>query len=465
MRGQHARAAPGALPANAGDELNGRIVGMTSSSASSPLQVGDLVELDVTGIAHGGVCVARHEGRVVFVSDTIPGERVRARVTEARKKSFARAATVSVLQASEDRRPHIWAEAVLERDPDERAGGAEFGHIALDRQRALKAEVLADSMRRFGGLDDAALARITGGELRVEAAPGDDEANGLGWRTRVRLHVDPESGVVGPYAARSRTVVPVESLPLATEGVGFIAPLDDLMPDLEAVDLVAPSADDPRMLVSYPGERARAGENDAVRESVGGREFLVRAGGFWQVHREAPNTLFEAVRDAILALIDAGRFDASATNLDLYGGAGLLAAAMAEAAGPALKVTTVEADSGATDDASENLAELVGALALTSRVDRYLADLIKAAAPVRERLRRATVVLDPPRSGAGGEVCAQLGELRPANLVYVACDPVALARDTKTLREQGYEIESLRAFDLFPHTHHLEALAVFTYAS
>ncbi len=421
---------------------------MTSSPA---LQVGDLIELDVTGIAHGGVCVARHEGRVVFVSDTIPGERVRARVTEARKKSFARAATVEVLTASEDRRPHFWAEATLERDPEERAGGAEFGHITLERQRSLKADVLEDALRRFGGLDNADIARVTGGELCVEAAPGDDEANGLGWRTRVRLHIDPETGVAGPYAARSRNVIPVKSLPLANEEIGFIAPLDDLMPDLETVDLVAPSADDPRMLLGLQGARTRAGENDAVRESVGGREFLVRAGGFWQVHREAPNTLFEAVRDAILELIEDGRFDASATNLDLYGGAGLLAAAMAEAAGPSLKVTTVESDPGATDDAAENLSELVGALALTSRVDRYLADLLKASAPVRDRLRRATIVLDPPRSGAGGEVCAQIGELQPANLVYMACDPVALARDTKTLRDLGYEIDSLRAFDLF-HT-------------
>ncbi len=451
---------------------------MTHTPATgAPLAPGNLIELDVTGIAHGGVCVARYEGRVVFVADAIPGERVLARVTEARKKSFARATTVSVLDASEDRRPHVWAEAALERDPDERAGGAEFGHIALARQRSLKAEVLEDALRRFGGLSDDEIARAanteTGSGINVEAAPGDDEANGLGWRTRVRLHVETgdessshrgaaPSGSVGPYAARSRRVILVEHLPLAVEAIGYLAPLGDLMPGLEAVDLVAPSADDPRMLVVEPGSKTRAGENDAVRESVGGREFLVRAGGFWQVHREAPLVLFEAVRNAVESLIDAGRFDAGATNLDLYGGAGLLAAAMAEAAGPALKVTTVESDPGATDNAAENLSELVGALAVTSRVDRYLADLLKAAGPVRERLRRATVVLDPPRSGAGGEVCAQLGELAPANLVYVACDPVALARDARTLREAGYELASLRAFDLFPHTHHLEALAVFT---
>ena len=430
----------------------------------TPLAVGDEIELDITGIAHGGVTVARHQGRVVFVADAIPGERVRARVTEARKKSFARAATVAVREPSADRREHVWPEAALSRDPDERAGGAEFGHIALPRQRALKAEVLTDALHRFGGLTDAEIAEAAGGALEVEAAPGDDEANGLGWRTRVRLHVDPETGEVGPYASRSRRVITVETLPLAVEAIGYIAPLDELMPDVETVDLIAPSADDPRMLITLPGDKKRAGENDAVQESVGGREFLVRAGGFWQVHREAPETLFTAVRDAIHQLSEAGRFDAAATNLDLYGGAGLLAAAMAEAAGPALKVTTVEADPGATDDAAENLSELVGALAVTSRVDRYLADLLKAAPTVRDRLRRATVVLDPPRSGAGGEICAQLGELAPANLVYVACDPVALARDTATLRGLGYRLTSLRAFDLFPHTHHLEALAVFARA-
>ena len=426
------------------------------------LAPGDLIELDITGIAHGGVCVARHDGRVVFVADAIPGERVRARITEARKKSFARAATVEVLVASPDRRPHIWPEAALERDPDERAGGAEFGHVSLERQRSLKAEVLDDALRRFGGLGDEQIARATDGfGVVVAAAPGDDEAGGLGWRTRVRLHVDSERGQAGPYAARSRRVIPVASLPLANEQIGYIAPLDEPMPGVDTVDLVAPSADDPRMLITAEGERTRAGENQAVRESVGGREFLVRAGGFWQVHREAPRVLFEAVRDAIRGLNERGRFDAGAANLDLYGGAGLLAAAMGEAAGPALKVTSVEADPGATDDAAENLSELVGTLAVTARVDRHLADLAAAPGPVRDRLRRATVVLDPPRSGAGGEVCALLGELAPANLVYVACDPVALARDTATLIGLGYELDSLRAFDLFPHTHHLEALAVF----
>lgn len=431
---------------------------------ASPLSIGDEIDLDITGIAHGGVSVARHDGRVVFVADAIPGERVRARVTDAKKKSFARAATVEVLAASPDRREQVWVEASIARDPVERAGGAEFGHIALERQRALKAEVLADALRRFGGVelaaeDDEDLADLLS-EL-VEPAPGDDPDDGLGYRTRVRLHVDPETGAVGPYAARSRRVIPVDSLPLASEGIAQIAPLGEALPGVATVDLVAPSADDPRMLLGLDGQKARAGENDRVRELVEDRGFLVRTGGFWQVHRAAPAVLFTAVRDAVADLLEADRFDPGAANLDLYGGAGLLAAAMAEAAGPGLKVTTVEADEGATDDAAENLAEIVGALALSARVDRHLASLLDAPAQVRDRLRHGTVVLDPPRSGAGGDVTRQLAELSPASIVYVACDPVALARDAKSLRDAGYELTGLRAFDIFPHTHHFESLAVF----
>lgn len=432
--------------------------------SGAPIEIGAEIELDVTGIAHGGVSVARHEGRVVFVADAIPGERVRARVTDAKKKSFARATTTDVINASADRRNHIWDAASLDRDPEDRAGGAEFGHISLERQRALKAEVLTDAMSRFGGVE---LAVEEGDTLAdalndlVEPAPGDEEANGLGYRSRVRLHVDPETGAVGPYAARSRKVITVDSLPLANVDIAQIAPLSDLMPGAATVDLVAPSADDPRMLLTMVGEKTRAGASDTIHELVEDRGFLVRAGGFWQVHREAPALLFNAVRDAVSELIEAGRFDPAAGNLDLYGGSGLLAAAVAEAAGPGIKITTVESDDAATDDAAENLSELVGALAMTARVDRHLAELLKATSSVRDRLRRGTVVLDPPRSGAGGAVTAQLTELEPANIVYVACDPVALARDTKTLREAGYELTSLRAFDIFPHTHHFETLATF----
>ncbi|SFR86187.1 tRNA/tmRNA/rRNA uracil-C5-methylase, TrmA/RlmC/RlmD family [Agromyces sp. CF514] len=411
---------------------------------------GPVLELDVERIAHGGVAVAHHEGRVVFVADAIPGERVRARVTDAAHTRFWRADTLEVLTASDDRRPHVWAEASVERAPDRRAGGAEFGHIAPERQRALKAEVLADALRRMGGVDR--LVEVL--PVDQALAPG-VRADGTGWRTRVRLQVDGE-GRVGPYAARSHTVVPVSSVPLAVDELAALAPLADRFPGARTVDLVAPSGADPQVIVVDEGERMPRDRRPVTAEIVGDRSFAVDRDGFWQVHRGAAATLSKAVQD----LVDADRFDPRAANLDLYGGVGLLAAAVGDRFGETVRITSVESDERATTHAGANLADWVGARAVTARVDRYLAQLEADAGPgERARLRDATVVLDPPRSGAGREVVERLVALGPRQLVYVACDPVALARDIGLFRERGYELEALEAFDLFPNTHHVEAVA------
>ena len=182
------------------------------------MDVGHEIELDITGVAHG-VFVGRHEGRVVFVPDTLPGERVRVRLTDTKKSSFWRGEVVEVLDASPDRRPHVWPQADLSRPAELRPGGADFGHIALERQRALKLDVLRDALGRIGRLElpttieAAHPVRATDGTVLAE-----ESADGTGWRTRVSLHVD-EEGRVGPYAARSHTVVPVTELPLATDAL------------------------------------------------------------------------------------------------------------------------------------------------------------------------------------------------------------------------------------------------------
>jgi len=409
--------------------------------------VGTLLELDVTGIAHGGISVARHEGRVVFVSDAVPGERVVARVTEDRKKSFWRADTVSVVTPSEHRVDHVWPEAALDRDPAVRAGGAEFGHIALPHQRTLKHDVLVDAFARFARTD---LTEVLGHDVTVEAAPGDDAANGLGWRTRVRLHVD-EAGTAGPFAARSHTVVPVGSLPLASQRVQDSAPLArGAMPGAGVVDVIAPSgAEGARLVIDDQ-------KPTVVTEVVGDRSFSVDDDGFWQVHRQAPAVLTAAVQD----LVDRDRLDPEGQHLDLYGGVGLLAAALGDVVGPKARITSVESAPRATEHAQENLSEWIGARAETGRVDRWLArTAADASRPELQRFRAGTIVLDPPRSGAGREVVVQIAALQPAQVVYVACDPVALARDVATFADLGYRLEALRAFDLFPHTHHLEAVA------
>jgi tRNA/tmRNA/rRNA uracil-C5-methylase (TrmA/RlmC/RlmD family) len=403
--------------------------------------LGREVELDVTGIAHGGISVARLDGRVVFVADTLPGEKVVARVTEDRKKSFWRADTVSVVEASEHRRPHVWSAAALEVDPVDRAGGAEFGHIDLAHQRELKSQVLRDALVRTGGVPEAE-ATVT-----VEALPGDDERRGTGWRTRVRLHLDAD-GRPGQYAARSHRVVPVRDLPLASDEVAAAAPLGEAFPGEEHVDVLSPSVGGARLVI---GRQAPT----AITETVGERSFRLDDRGFWQVHREAAATLTAAVQQ----MVDPAAFDPRADNLDLYGGVGLLAAALGDAFGPAVRVTSVESDERATEHASENLAEWLGASAETGRVERWVRQRAdRATSAERDRARAATVVLDPPRSGAGKEVVTALGELSPAQVVYVACDPVALARDVALFREVGYDAVELRAFDLFPNTHHVETV-------
>ena len=404
--------------------------------------LGRTIELDVTNIAHGGVSVARHDGRVVFVADAIPGERVLARVSSDSKKSFWRAETVEVLEASPHRQPHVWDAAALDRDPVDRAGGAEFGHIELAHQRELKRQVITDSLARMARLER---------DVTVEAVPGDDERAGTGWRTRVRLHVD-DQGRPGPFAARSHRVIPVTSLPLATAELEASAPLGERFDGYESVDVLNPSTGGVRLIV---GDQ----KPSVITERVGEREFRLADSGFWQVHRGAAATLTEAVQSAI----DPELFDSQAANLDLYGGVGLLAAAVADRFGPSTRITSVESDATATDFAAENLSEWLGARAETGRVERWVAALAASAGPSeRERLARATVVLDPPRAGAGRDVVEAVARLKPAQVVYVACDPVAFARDTALFADLGYHLGGLRAFDLFPHTHHVEAVGTFT---
>jgi len=402
----------------------------------------ELLELEITNVAHGGIFVARHEGRVIFVSDAIDGETVLARVSDTSQKNFWRADTVEVVKPSEHRQEHVWSAASVERDPEERVGGAEFGHIALAHQRDLKAFVIEDSLKRFGGLERTAT---------VQALPGDEASGGIEWRTRVRLHVDAE-GRVGPYAARSHRVIPVDDLPLAVPELEVLAPLNQRISGATSIDLVAPSAD--RARVSARSEGA-SDKLVVIHERVGNREFALAETAFWQVHRHAAATL----SDAVSRLIDGERFDVRAANQDLYGGVGLLAAAVGDRFGSTTRITSVESNEDATEFAAENLADWVGARAVTARVDRYLRDVVReSTARDKEAWAAATVVLDPPRAGAGRDVVDALGALSPEQIIYVACDPVALARDVKYFAAHGYAVEELEAFDLFPNTHHVEAV-------
>ena len=387
------------------------------------------VELEIGAPGHGGFCVARREGQVYFVRHALPGERVRAVVTE-QAKNFARADAVEVLDSS----PH----RVVPRCPVAApggCGGCDWQHADLGYQRELKAMVVAEQLRRLAGVER---------EVVVEGLPGD----GFGWRTRVRFAVD-ASGRAGFHRHRSHEIVPVAGCPIAhplVEAAGVEAKEWHRATEVEVVAATASGRHLLRTTSRRDGSTRTAGEVDAVEEVAVGRRWRVRAGGFWQVHPGAADVLSAAVMEGLEPA-------PGERALDLYAGAGLFAGSLAAAVGEAGKVTAIESFEIAAGDASHNLADLPNVTVVHADVRRALAD-VEGDVDV--------VVLDPPRSGAGRAVVQQLCRLAPRAVAYVACDPAALARDVATFAAEGYELTGLRAFDLFPQTHHVECVAILT---
>ncbi|MEO6510938.1 MAG: TRAM domain-containing protein [Nocardioides sp.] len=356
-------------------------------------RAGERFAVDVGPVAHGGHCVARlaegpDAGRVVFVRHAIPGERVEIEVTEGTDgDTFWRADAVAVVSASPDRvaAPCPVAGPGL-------CGGCDFQHVTLPRQRALKAEVVAEQLRGLSGLSR---------DVKVEAVPGD--VDGLRWRTRTRFAHLPGGGTA-MRKHRSHELVPVDDCLIA-------------LPDA-------------------------ASGSEVVAASGRSHEFRVAADGFWQVHPGAPRVLVETV----LAMLDP---QPGERVLDLYAGVGLFAAFLADVVGPD-RVVAVEGHPGAARDAVANLPR--GVRVVTGDVGKVL----------RERLDEPfdLVALDPPREGARRAVVERVVDRAPRAVAYVACDPASLARDVAVFAEHGYALTDVRAFDLFPMTHHVECVAL-----
>ena len=395
--------------------------------------VGQNLVLNIEKVAHGGIFVARHDGRVVFVSHVLPGEKVKAQVFEDRGGSFCRAEPTEIIEPAPDRVAQVWKQA----GPGG-AGGAEFGHIKLDRQRELKADVIEEALDRMSGI-----------KLRpvVEPVPGDDENNGLGYRSRVQLHVD-EAGNVGPYRERSHEVIRVKDLPLATEDIRDLEFHHKNFQNVKKIEIAASNTGGTQWRID-----GKVKGDERLIERAAGRTFRISGGGFWQVHRGAADLLANTVTSMAATV----GFDKAAQNLDLYGGVGLFSGALAAKFGKDLEITSVESFRQATDDATLNLNDLSKAKVVCAPVERFLDKHLSEKSTARNS--SATIVLDPPRSGAGAKVVGRLVELAPKHIIYVACDPIALARDLKSFIAGGYRLAQLRAFDLFPHTHHVECVA------
>ena len=473
---------PGVVPPAQGDRPSrsrpGAVGGVVSRAVagSSPFTVGQDVftvgqdvEVAIEDVAQGGWSVARPDGLpVMFVRHALPGERVIARVTEVTSK-FARADAVTILRSSPDR-----VDAPCPHARPGGCGGCDWQHASLPAQRALKATVITQQLRRLAGIHREVTVEPLPGDEPASAATAPGAAPGLGWRTRVQFAVD-RDGVAGLRGHRSHRVVDVGDCLIAHQAVRDLDIPGDDWSGATMVEVAAGGAqsaenfavtviegggqgqrDKPKGRDASGGNR-RGGGSRASRprrtlvegrpylaEQAAGRLWQVSADGFWQVHPAAAGTLSEAV----VAALEPKPGD---TVLDLYCGAGLFAGAVAPLVGPGGAVTGVETDATAVRNARQNLSDYPWAKFQQADAARAVSG--EGLPPCR------LVIADPPRAGLAREVIDYLAGDTPAErFAYVSCDPATLARDLALLTAGGWRIEELRAFDAFPMTHHVECV-------
>jgi tRNA/tmRNA/rRNA uracil-C5-methylase (TrmA/RlmC/RlmD family) len=383
--------------------------------------------------ANGGSCVARHEGRVVFVRYALPGETVRARVV-AERGSYWNADAVEIVESSGDRVESICPIAGVDG-----AGCCDMAFAEPAATRRLKGAVVANQLSRLGGY-------VWRDEADATAEPVGD-VGATGWRTRVRLDTTAD-GHAGFHRFHSAELV--TDLNCAQLPVGLLDGLDERRWPASAHLHVALDDDGDRHVVqSGPRDGRKAttqvveGNYEAVQR-VGDRTWRVPVTAFWQAHRDAAPLYSELVAEW-------ARLSAGMTAWDLYGGAGVFAAVLAREVGESGKVVTVDTSRGSSRAARAALGDLPQVSVVTDSVRRALAG---------QRKRADVAVLDPPRTGAGREVIDLLAAADVSRIVHIGCEAASFARDVGLYRDRGYTVEDVRVFDSFPLTHHVECVAV-----
>jgi 23S rRNA (uracil1939-C5)-methyltransferase len=378
----------------------------------------------------------------VFVEGALPGEEVRARVVQS-KKDFARAVVVDVVSASADRvAPPCAALAAG-------CGGCSWQHVEVGAQARLKVAIVEDALRRIGRFGDGAPP------ITVRAMPAGERAV----RSSARLGVDAATGRAGQHRRGSHEVVPTSSCLAAHPRLAELI-VDGRYDGADEVLLRVGVASGERAALGFSqGSTMTAssasfatlpadvvvGPDAVVHESVAGAWLHVSIGSFFQSGPVAAEALVSAVDDAIGDALGAGGH-----LVDAYAGVGLFGATIG--ASRRARVTSIESDGSANDDARVNLAEL-DAVVLEGEVGRWRPELGDPAVDV--------VCAVPARSRRGRPgVGAQLASGAP-RLVLVSCDPASLARDARLLADGGYRCASIALVDAFPDTFHVEAVSRF----
>jgi 23S rRNA (uracil1939-C5)-methyltransferase len=378
------------------------------------------MELEIERILPGGMGLAHAGGKTVFVALAAPGDRVRVEV-EREQGNVLFASIVEIITPSpvriEPPCPYFG-----------RCGGCDFQQLTYEAQLAAKSEMIRDCLHRIARLENVP-------EIVVMPSPNE-------WRYRMRAmwQIDQDERTVGYYERGSRRVCDV--VDCAVLRPELQAKLEDVRsteipPDLKHLDVVAGEDG-----VSFAPAFAEFQTNELslkVRDEI----YRYNAEAFFQINPSLLGPLME------FALGDAS----GASALDLYSGVGLFTLPLAR---QFQNVMAVEANPVAVRFARRNLqdAGLTNARVIAAGVAEWF-----KGAPAREI---EFVLLDPPRAGAESAVIKGIIDLRPAEISYVSCDPATLARDLRKLIVGGYRTRSIRGFDLFPQTHHVETVVRLT---
>ena len=394
-------------------------------NAQERLKIGQVIEVQIGPIAHGGHFIARYNGQVIFVRHGITDELVKIKITGVSAK-IAHADVIEVINPSTDRisPPCKYAGS---------CGGCDFQHITLEKQRELKANIVKEQFLRIGKID---LDQI-GFDLKVSAV---EPTDGLRWRTRIDFAVSAK-GQIGFFGARSNDVIEIKDCLIADSRMDVSGLATRTWKSDARVEVAVSSTNEVSVMRSG---RSISGPTQIV-EQVGGNSFKISPNAFWQSHKAAPVELVKAV----ISLLDIKKND---HICDLYSGVGLFAAAILKEVSEQGFVTLIESDKTAVSDARRIFANKQNV--------KILQGLVAQQLPIVKRAD--LILLDPPRTGAGEVVVKQMVKFGPRKILYVACDPAALARDAKTLVESGYKLDHIQAFDLFPMTQHIECVASFS---
>jgi 23S rRNA (uracil1939-C5)-methyltransferase len=403
------------------------------------IQRGARLTLDVEKPAAGGRMLARHAGQVVLVAGTIPGERVSALV-ERVGKGVAFADTQEVLSPSPDRRAGTI---------DWRCGGNVFSHIAYERQRAIKAEIIRDAFTRIGHLPLSTLPEVVGSPEH-------------GYRMRARLHV--HRGRIGFFREGTHELCDAAAtgqlLPSTIDWIASIAGSLPLALNATALEIAENIPADQRgayLELRPDGDvapsQARAGAatiTDSIRVRPGDDSPTLSLNRDVRAFFQGNRYLLEDLVHRVAARAAAGPV------VDLYAGVGLFGLSLAAlGSGP---VTLVEGDAISGADLVRNAEPFAAQVA----VHRQSVETFLSRAARSLRASRPTVIVDPPRTGMTREALAGIVNCEPARIVYVSCDVATLARDARTLVDNGWELHDVTGMDLFPNTAHVESVAVFS---